>query len=139
MCAMKEIGLFLLLFVSILSSCQKENIEPLKVDIPDNEFLIALIELGVDTDGDSIISKVEAEAINYLSISHRSIPDFTGISEFINLDSLHCFDNQLTDLGLGWMPTLSKVCVLLIPFPPETIDVHATGSPNVYFTTDCSK
>ena len=37
------------LAVVILSQCEKE--EPY-VNIPDNNFLNALIELGIDTDGD---------------------------------------------------------------------------------------
>jgi len=34
---------------------------------------------------------------------------------------------------------LEKVCVWTMPFPPEEIKVCTDGSPNVYFTTDCSK
>jgi len=37
------------------------------------------------------------------------------------------------------MPSLFKVCVWTTPFPPEGVDVDTTGSPNVYFTIDCSK
>ena len=34
---------------------------------------------------------------------------------------------------------LNKVCVWSTPFPPIGVEVDTTGSPNVYFTTDCSK
>ncbi len=37
------------------------------------------------------------------------------------------------------MPSLGQVCVWDIPFPPAGVDVDTTDSPNVYFTTDCSK
>jgi len=37
------------------------------------------------------------------------------------------------------MPSLYKVCVWEMPFPPAGVEVDTSGSPNVYFTTDCSK
>jgi len=37
------------------------------------------------------------------------------------------------------MPSLYKVCVWQTPFPPDGVSVVYEGSPNVYFTTDCSK
>jgi hypothetical protein len=42
-------------------------------------------------------------------------------------------------LILGDMPSLSKVCVWTMPFPPIGVMVDTTGSPNVYFTMDCNK
>jgi len=36
------------------------------------------------------------------------------------------------------MPTLFKVCVWEMPFPPSGISIDTTNSPNVYFTTDCA-
>jgi hypothetical protein len=36
------------------------------------------------------------------------------------------------------MPNLFKVCVWEMPFPPASIQVVIEGSPNAYFTTDCS-
>ena len=260
----------------IICQCKKE-VEP-RVTIPDDNFLKALIEQGVDTNGNGIISFSEAEVITFLDVSEDSISDMTGIEAFINLDTLVCYDNQLTTLnvskntalkslncaydrlitldisnntyltdlncylnglttldvsnnpllevldccfnklttldfsnnprltyldcgcftnhiatlnfsnnplletlicqaiqltnlnmtnntllvtlecggnqltildvskntalinfGIGDMPLLTKVCVWQIPFPPTGIVVNTTGSPNVYFTTDCSK
>jgi len=39
------------------------------------------------------------------------------------------------------MPSLYAVCVWTTPFPPKGsyISIMSEGSPNVYFTTDCSK
>jgi rhodanese-related sulfurtransferase len=37
------------------------------------------------------------------------------------------------------MPTLFEVCVWVTPFPPEGLEILSTGSPNVYFTTECSQ
>ena len=76
-----------LLIVAVLSQCRKE-VEPPTVNIPDNNFLNALIELGVDTNGDGKISPEEAEVITYLDVSGNSISDLTGIEKFINLDTL---------------------------------------------------
>jgi len=36
------------------------------------------------------------------------------------------------------MPSLYKVCVWEMPFPPAFVDVYTENSPNVYFTTDCT-
>ena len=42
-------------------------------------------------------------------------------------------------LDLSDMPSLYQVCVWTMPFPPENLEIDITGSPNVYFTTECSK
>jgi hypothetical protein len=42
-------------------------------------------------------------------------------------------------LTLVSMPSLYKVCVWKMPFPPTGVTVDTNGSPNVYFTMDCSK
>lgn len=59
------------------------------VSIPDTAFLAALIEEGVDTNKDSLISYEEAEAVTELNISGESykmgnISDMTGIEAFVN-------------------------------------------------------
>jgi len=74
------------------------------------------------------------------------------------LNILNCDGNQLTSLDVtnnssigqdyaGYsmcylsiqdMPDLEKVCVWTMLFPPEGVNVCTEGSPNVYFTTDCS-
>lgn len=199
----------------LLSQCEKE------VTIPDDNFLNALIELGVDTNGDGIISSAEAELITFLDVGDTYISNLTGIEAFVNLDTLVCYDNLLTaldvsnntaleflscptnqltsldvsnnialkylwcgrnqltsldvsnntalevlncdrnqlttldisnntalgpgsfygfpDLDISQMSTLYQVCVWELPFPPTGVSVDTTDSPNVYFTTDCSK
>ena len=97
--------LLFLLTVVILSQCKKD-VEPNTVTIHDDNFLNALIELGVDTNGDSIISSAEAEAITYLDVSGTygtpgEIEDMQGIEAFINLDTLYCSYNQLTTLDIS--------------------------------------
>ncbi|MBA7524899.1 hypothetical protein ES705_17044 [subsurface metagenome] len=262
-----KVWLFMLA-VGLLSQCEKEPLA--KVTIPDDNFLNALIERGVDSNGDGIITTLEAYKITQLLVPGESISDLTGIEAFVNLDGLDCSNNQLTtldvsnntalkllicrfnqlttldvntDLGqlicsnnqlttldvsnntyltlldcsnnqlttldvsnlhwlncsnnlltsldvsnntdlweldcesnqlttldlsntdlrdficsnnqlttldvsnntallslrIGGMPSLNQVCVWTLPFPPGGVDVYTDGSPNVYFTTDCSK
>jgi len=208
------------------------------VSIPDTAFLHALIDEGVDTNGDSLISLTEAEAVTMLNVSEKGISDMTGIEAFVNLETLICLINQLTsidisnntalkyldcfansltslnvsnntalthldcsrnelarldvsnctqleslncegnqltslnisnntalknlsiggyrgdlnfltvldvsnntaliELSISNMPSLIEVCVWEMPFPPVGVEVDTTGSPNVYFTTDCT-
>jgi hypothetical protein len=160
--------LLITLIAAILSQCKKE---PESINIKDDNFLNALIELGVDKNSDGIISTVEAAEINYLDVSSDSISDLKGIEAFVNLDTLYCYINQLTSLDVSnntalkslWcgsnqltsldvsnntaleylycisMPSLYKVCVWTMPFPPTEVRLNITGSPNVYFTMDFSK
>jgi len=66
------------------------------------------------------------------------------------LERLYCSNNDLTTLNISQntnlhtlkledMPSLIEVCVWTMPFPPERLKLSRSGSPNVYFTTDCSK
>ncbi len=93
--------------------------------------------------------------------------DFSNITALVNLNcssnqitsldisnntaikTLCCYDNQLTsldvsnntalqDISIKDMPLLTRVCVWELPFPPAGIKIDTTGSPSVYFTTDCN-
>jgi len=55
--------------------------------------------------------------------------------------SLGSWNSRWTELGLSNMPSLYEVCVWTMPFPPDVdngFNIDTTGSPNVYFTTECS-
>ena len=58
--------LFIFIVPILFTQCEKEP-DP-KITIPDDNFLNALIEFGVDANGDSIISPAEAEIITYLYV-----------------------------------------------------------------------
>ncbi|MFH0758177.1 MAG: T9SS type A sorting domain-containing protein [Bacteroidota bacterium] len=80
------------------------------VTIPDTAFLHALIDEGVDTNGDSLISFTEAEAVTKIDVgrycggwagcNRDAIKDMTGIEAFINLDTLNCRYNELESLDI---------------------------------------
>ncbi len=92
--------LLFLLTVVLLSQCEKDEPNP-KVTIPNYNFLNALIELGIDTNGDGIISPAEAELILSLDVSEESISDMTGIEAFVNLSFLNCGGNKLISLDVS--------------------------------------
>jgi len=78
------------------------------VTIPDAAFLSALIETGVDNNGDSLISHDEAGLVTYLGIEGSwedgqsgEIKNMKGIEAFINLDTLRCSYNLITSLNLS--------------------------------------
>lgn len=87
--------------------------EPSTISIPDANFEQALIDLGYDTNGlDGGMSQSDAEAIVSLNISNPTgnsnlpnvnskITNITGIETFINLESLNCSYNNLTELDVS--------------------------------------
>ena len=80
--------------LALFSQCEKDEPNPI-VNIPDNNFLNALIELGINTNGDGMINQDEAEKITFLDVSDRSISDMTGIEAFVNLRRLNCPSTSL--------------------------------------------
>lgn len=86
------------MFILIFAACEEKDDGPNPgeiVNISDTAFLSALIDIGIDTDGDGIISYAEAEAIDSLDVgdewgTSRGITNITGIEAFINLEYLRC-------------------------------------------------
>jgi len=64
-------------------------------------LLLALIQEGVDTNGDSRINPEEAEAVTFLDIAGYGITDMKGIETFFNLDTLYCGDNNFASLDVS--------------------------------------
>jgi hypothetical protein len=80
------------------------------VEIPDTAFLYALIDEGVDTNGDSLISYAEAEVVTSIDIAagcdgpwncDDRITSLVGIEAFVNLETLNCSGNELTSLDVS--------------------------------------
>ena len=92
---MKRIGLTLM--AVFLMTCSLFS----QINIPDAAFLNALIEKGVDTNGDGQISIEEAEAMISLYVSEKGITDMTGIEAFVNLTELSCSQNDIASLNLS--------------------------------------
>ncbi len=90
-------------------------------------FLLALIQEGVDTDGDSQISKEEAESVDYLNVAGYDITDIRGIEAFVNLDTLFCGDNYFASLDLSANPNLKYLDCSGHPFitvtPLQTLNL----------------
>jgi hypothetical protein len=84
----------------LLFHCNR-NKTPEIINIPDSNFLNALIELGIDTDNDSLISREEAEFITSIDVSNKNIADLTGIEAFRNLFKLYCGQNELTSFDIS--------------------------------------
>jgi len=71
------------------------------VNIPDENFFSALIDAGVDSNVDSMISVGEAESVHLLDLSQKEITDLTGIDKFVNLDTLMCQHNGISEIDLS--------------------------------------
>jgi len=72
------------------------------------------------------------------------ISNNTALTDMIScgnqLISLDISNNMaLVKIGIDNMPTLQKVCVWTMPFPPLGIVILSDFSPNVEFTTECNK
>ncbi len=71
------------------------------ITIPDAKFRYALVQDGVDINGDNRISYSEAEATDSLFINEKGISDMTGIEAFVNLKALSCKNNRITHLDVS--------------------------------------
>ena len=105
------------------------------VNIPDTAFLYALIDAGVDTNEDSLISFNEAEAVNNLWIMGRGITDMTGIEAFVMLDTFACTNNNIDTLNLS---TLSELVYLAVGYNPiDSLDLSNNPGLKELWTEDC--
>ncbi|MEI7596956.1 MAG: InlB B-repeat-containing protein, partial [Bacteroidota bacterium] len=71
------------------------------VNIPDANFLSALIANGADINGSGYIDCFEASSYSgYLDLNSKDISDLTGIEAFTSLTQLDCFNNNFSSLDL---------------------------------------
>jgi len=71
------------------------------IDIPDSNFLQALIDIGVDTSGDGAIQVSEALEIETLGLDGKVISSFVGLEYFANLTHLSVKQNWMNTLDLS--------------------------------------
>lgn len=94
--------------VLLFAQCEKELDPNDPVNIPDQNFLNALIEDGVDTNGDGLISYGEAQVVTTIdldpdsvSVSKGKISSLEGLEAFINLEYLHCCSNRIQEFDVS--------------------------------------
>jgi len=89
--------------------------------------------------GENLLTSLDIStntALKLLACGNNKLSNL-DISKNINLFSeMGLFDGRL---DLSKMRTLYKVCVWEMPFPPDRANLNTKRSPNVYFTTECSK
>ncbi len=125
--------LLFILTIVIFSQCEKDTPDP-KVSIPDYNFLNALIDLGIDTNGDSAISKAEAISVKKLLLKEKDILDLTGIEAFIKIDTLDCSYNNLSILDVSYNTSL----IALICCFNSLEELDLTGNPSLQLL-DCTR
>jgi hypothetical protein len=84
----------------LISGCESVVNDEL-VQIPDAAFLQALMDEGVDLDGDGQISSQEAEQTTVIRIAPVGVTDLTGIEAFVNLDTLIVNLNPVDTMDLS--------------------------------------
>jgi Leucine-rich repeat (LRR) protein len=83
----------------------------------------------------------------YCASNQLTALDVTNQSDLMELEfggnqlsTLDLTNNPaLERLELSQMPSLGEVCVWTTPFPPARVNLNTSGSPNIFFTTECSK
>ena len=88
----------LLAIFCITNICVSQNVE-----IPDQNFEKALIDLGIDSDEkvNGLVLKSDIVLVTSLDVSNKNIKDLTGIEEFSSLIYLNCRNNKLTNLDVS--------------------------------------
>ena len=69
--------------------------------VPDDNFEQALIDLNYDDVLDDYVLTSNINTIIELSVNNMNILELTGIEDFIALEVLNCFFNQLTNLDVS--------------------------------------
>jgi hypothetical protein len=103
----------------------------------------------------TILDLSSCTALTYLDCSYNLLTHLDLMAN-TRLENLNCAANQLlcldlsnntelgsgnednTQLDLGYMPSLTEVCVWTTPFPPSGMKINTSGSQNLYFTQNCS-
>ena len=70
--------------------------------IPDPNFEQALVDLGIDTDGqvNGTVATNDISSVKTLDVSSRDIQNLSGIQDFSLLEDLSCSDNRIQNLSV---------------------------------------
>ncbi len=82
------------------------------VNSPDENFLTALVNLGVDTDVSGDISYQEAAVVNNLQMAGQGISDLTGIEAFTALTTLNVNNNSITSIDVSYNTALTTLSAM---------------------------
>ena len=69
-------------------------------NFPDANFC-SFVASSFDEDNDNYLSDTEINAVESINCADKGISDLSGISHFTALETLNCFDNQLTSLDVS--------------------------------------
>ena len=119
----------IILLISISKLCVCQN-----TYIPDDNFELYLINLGVDNILDDYVSTSSIDTIKNLNLGQNQISNLTGISDFVQLERLYCVDNQITSLDITQN---SELYVLFINFINlTTLNLKNGNNQNMYVQID---
>jgi len=116
-----------------------ENCHYNETYIPDDAFEQALIDLGYDYSSagplDDYVPTARINTITTLNIRNNDIIDLTGIQDFVELVSLNCSNNRLTNLDFGNNPKLkflncsgNQLANLNVSFNASLINLDVSGN-----------
>lgn len=93
---MKKFFLLLIAIVTITTILSAQN-----TYVPDDNFEQALIDLGYDSGPlDDYVPTANISGVTELLVAGKNIGDLTGIEDFSSLETLHCWNNNLSSLDL---------------------------------------
>ncbi len=124
----KAIIALFLLFSTLKSSSQN-------IDIPDSNFKRMLLTYQplIDLNNDKEIQKEEAEKITDLDVSGKKITSLYGLENFVNLKTLDCSKNKITELKIANLPKLRY-----LRCPDNQLSLLAISNSSLR-TLDCSE
>ena len=126
---MKKLILILLCLPLLFSTCKKEeDEESIYTYIPDNNFEIALINLGLDNTLNDMVLTAAIDTLTYLSIDN--INDVTGIEKFTSLTYLMFSNCTMKHLELRKNTSLTELYCLSSSF--TSLDVSQNTSLSVF-------
>jgi hypothetical protein len=109
---MKKLLLILLCLPLLFTTCKKEEDTPttsgnnngnssIYTYVPDDNFEIALINLGLDNTLNDTVLTAAIDTVYSLNVGGQSISDLTGLEAFTALATLRSGYNQLTSLDVS--------------------------------------